>query len=595
MISLPSDFTSAPVLPASGTAPKELITKTNFPRLLDGIEASDATSKEGLAQDGFDLELGAQKSAGEPIEIQAATQQHSGKFLPQSGTTLPLSKDAPLNQDWPVLGEQDLEFPARESPFGVDQGLIGPNAFLATPLQGQEASRVKSSSLDVYSSDIRFAEEVIAQPKPGTPVQASAEAQPQSVGMTGPDGHAVPPNSVEPVEIAPPSNRDARAESPPVDPAQPQNAIRTEAAALMDNGARRLKTAPDTGPSAEPRVAAQSNEKLHQAEVPDAPSNSAAALATQSASQANLVANPEAPQGRFVQGRANGAGDNLRVQTIPKIALLSNASQELIQGANVDPLQLAVLNVGGPDAGLDLDPDRPKAPFPAAASNVAQSSGQTLSQAQPPVHSQADTSALQTLTSQLQANAAPPPVPTNTPAPIVDAGAPKAAQQLENAIEQLAETRSAAQANKPELTVRHQEFGAITMRLETTAGDLRATLSARDPGFVPAIQAALAERSVAASSETAGGNANRSNDQAGSNSQSQTAHQSSTSGGASGQSHGQGWSFGGTYGSSTGSGQGTSQPYSGQTEGRDEESGSDPSNRRLIGGDGPEGEGEIFA
>jgi hypothetical protein len=45
--------------------------------------------------------------------------------------------------------------------------------------------------------------------------------------------------------------------------------------------------------------------------------------------------------------------------------------------------------------------------------------------------------------------------------------------------------------------LRHAEFGAVSLRLEATVSEgWRAVLAARDPGFVPAIQAALAERAV---------------------------------------------------------------------------------------------------
>ncbi|MEM9500581.1 MAG: hypothetical protein AAF941_01925 [Pseudomonadota bacterium] len=119
--------------------------------------------------------------------------------------------------------------------------------------------------------------------------------------------------------------------------------------------------------------------------------------------------------------------------------------------------------------------------------------------------------------------------------------------QVEQAIEQLTEARETGRASRPELTLRHAEFGFVNMRLEAAGGDLRATLASRDPGFVPAIQAALNERVVGAASETAGTNNQRGQEQ-GSNSASS------------------GW-FGGSgggsdqrYGSSPGSAQGFPQP-----------------------------------
>lgn len=277
------------------------------------------------------------------------------------------------------------------------------------------------------------------------------------------------------------------------------------------------------------------------------------------------------------------AGPDLRVQTDPSVKRSATGVSDVTQGLAANLLQPAVLNLGESDGDAELTRAAPPSAPSAAPQSSAQNSGQNP--AQNPA-------------SGLQVAAAPINAQPSVPLPMTDTSAAlRLAPQLADAIEQLAETRSAAQANKPELTLRHQEFGAITMRLDTTGGDLRATLSARDPGFVPAIQAALFERVVAMSGEAA--TAGRNNDQTGSNSQSQGNSQSGTSSGSQGNGHGQGqgqgWNSGAAYGSSTGSGQGTSQPYAGQTENRDEESGLDAGARTMGRGDGSEGEGEIFA
>ena len=186
------------------------------------------------------------------------------------------------------------------------------------------------------------------------------------------------------------------------------------------------------------------------------------------------------------------------------------------------------------------------------------------------------------------------PIAASQPAIVSPASDPNAAfrhsPQLESTIDQLTQTRSDAQANRPELTVRHQEFGAITMRLDAGGGDLRATLYARDPGFVPAIHSALAERSVAATSETAGSGSQRGSEQSGS----QTGSQSNWQSGSQGSAQGQGWNSGAQYGSSTGAGQGTSQPYTGQTENRDKETASDQAKQQGERG-GFSVDGERFA
>ena len=115
------------------------------------------------------------------------------------------------------------------------------------------------------------------------------------------------------------------------------------------------------------------------------------------------------------------------------------------------------------------------------------------------------------------------------------------APQIEATIERLAETRHAAQATRPEILMRHGEFGLVTMRLDASSGDLRATLAARDPGFVPAVQAALAERAVTPVSDSAA--TQRGQDQSG------TASHSGSSQG-----------FSSNYGSSPGSSQGSPSP-----------------------------------
>jgi hypothetical protein len=158
-------------------------------------------------------------------------------------------------------------------------------------------------------------------------------------------------------------------------------------------------------------------------------------------------------------------------------------------------------------------------------------------------------------------HAAAQPAPANAPtAALSDPRADvRPAAQLEAAIEQLAEARANGRAARPELTLRHQEFGAVTLRIEAAGTDLRATLASRDPGFVPAVHAALAERAIAPTTESASAQSQRGSDQ--------TPGQQHNSHGNPGQSGGSGE---GRYGFSPGSGHAMSQPYRGQTE-RDEE------------------------
>lgn len=107
------------------------------------------------------------------------------------------------------------------------------------------------------------------------------------------------------------------------------------------------------------------------------------------------------------------------------------------------------------------------------------------------------------------ATPAPAPQPVATPVMAERAEPRSPAPQQESAIAQVGELREALRAVRPEMTVRHADFGFVSLRIEPTGTqDWRAVLASRDPGFVPAIHAALAERTVAATSDTAAGSNN---------------------------------------------------------------------------------------
>lgn len=164
---------------------------------------------------------------------------------------------------------------------------------------------------------------------------------------------------------------------------------------------------------------------------------------------------------------------------------------------------------------------------------------------------------------------------------------PRAIAALETAIEHLAEAREAGRAARSQVTLSHQEFGAISLRIDASGNDLRATLASRDPGFVPAIQAALAERGINASSEAASTQSQRGSDQS-------PGHQ-----GNQGQSQQGNTNSGGMadlrYAFSSGSGNASNLPYRDQN-GASKEEQSDPAGLRA--GDDPESEsaqGGLFA
>lgn len=143
-----------------------------------------------------------------------------------------------------------------------------------------------------------------------------------------------------------------------------------------------------------------------------------------------------------------------------------------------------------------------------------------------------------------------------------------AGPQIESAIAQVGDIREALRNARPAMTLNHAEFGAVSLRLEPAAPDQwRAVLASRDPGFVPAIQAALETRAIAAAAETSANFAGQSG-----------AHQNGTSDQR--------------YGSSPNGGQGSPQPYLGQSGQRDGEAAPDhrrPSTAAALAARGASG------
>ena len=137
---------------------------------------------------------------------------------------------------------------------------------------------------------------------------------------------------------------------------------------------------------------------------------------------------------------------------------------------------------------------------------------------------------------------------------MADSAEPRApAPQQESTIAQVGELREALRAARPEMTLRHAEFGFVSLRVDATGAEgWRAVLASRDPGFVPAIHAALADRAIAATADTAG------------------THNSAGQNGQSDQ----------RYGPSPNGGQGSSQPYLAQSSNRDEGSQQHPQQRQ---------------
>jgi len=187
---------------------------------------------------------------------------------------------------------------------------------------------------------------------------------------------------------------------------------------------------------------------------------------------------------------------------------------------------------------------------------------------------------------------APSSAPVAAAAPQrVDPRADAPSPQQQSTIDQVGDLREALRAARPAMTLQHAEFGAVSLRLEATGGgDWRAVLASRDPGFVPAIHAALADRAVAAAAAAADSGAFMGQQNSGQ-------HAASQSG-----------TFDHRSGSTPNGGQGASQPYLGQSSSRDGEAAPDhrrPSTAAALaaraeadeGGSGSHGQasGGLFA
>ncbi|TRD11060.1 hypothetical protein FGU71_03800 [Erythrobacter insulae] len=233
-----------------------------------------------------------------------------------------------------------------------------------------------------------------------------------------------------------------------------------------------------------------------------------------------------------------------------------DARHDPVKAALAAPAAAKSINVlrGVDTATIAAPISRPLAPPPNLSDGAA---AKAQAQADIPVPI-ADTGSASTPMAPAAPNptlASAAPTPPSGQAPIVAAAELRPSADIESAITQIAEARETGRNLRPELALKHAEFGAVSMRFEASGGDLRATLSNRDPGFVPAVHTALAERTSLIAAETSNSSSQRG--------QENGAHGqggSASSGG--GQGHGTPQGSDPRYGSSTGSGQGSSQPYS---------------------------------
>jgi Meckel syndrome type 1 protein len=95
-----------------------------------------------------------------------------------------------------------------------------------------------------------------------------------------------------------------------------------------------------------------------------------------------------------------------------------------------------------------------------------------------------------------QAIAQPAVPPANdASAPVIRAAAPETRpQEFESIVQRLADARETARPASADITLLHREFGNVALQMEVAGRQLRVALASQDPGFAPAVQAALAER-----------------------------------------------------------------------------------------------------
>ncbi|MEM1196377.1 MAG: hypothetical protein AAGH57_09765 [Pseudomonadota bacterium] len=355
------------------------------------------------------------------------------------------------------------------------------------------------------------------------------------------------------------------------------------------------------------KEARQASRGSSPSELPPGPSNQAALLRTDQAARANRsterlaspVPTPESlastPLASVPQAVASRDG---RVSTVvplanaptgsaPSLATGSASASPSVTAAAFDPVAAAL--TGSTQTAPSVSPAKAK-PVSATAAPAAVNPSPASSLVPPLAEAEPASASLPSLEPALASQSAPSPTaqtsaPLAAPLSVSSPTTPNAAtapfasassagsttaEILEQVTQQVSEAREAGRSARPELTVRHSDFGTVAMRIEPgaagAAGDWRATLSARDPGFVPAVQAALVERGVAATGESAfsqsgfsqggfqGGSSQRGSDP---NSQSSLLQSGAGFGAPNGGSDQR-------YGSSTGSDQGSAQPYPGE-------------------------------
>ena len=441
-------------------------------------------------------------------------------MLPTTPTDLPFDPAAALLR--PSLPLSGMAPMPEADPGEAFAGLLEASQARLAPSPGI-ANRISSQPLlEPVSQPMGEAAESVPAPMPAKVV---AERAPAPVAVMPLPGTRLPPSG----EMLPPL-----ATAPQPAPADTVSLPPATTARADEEGAADL-----TSPEAMVALATVTPER----EMPEAgvpmPANTTSSGPLVSAARAIAVAVPASAPLASLADSDSAAVDVVQPQFL---------AREVPPPQAAKPSHAPAANPFPPDSGV-MTADLLALPPNHGASAVRRSAKTPLAAAAMPVSSPASSPAPAPLPGAAAPASAPAPSPAMVPEAGAAQGASLAAQPagMEAAIEQLAGLRDAARAARPEVTLRHGEFGAVSLRVEASAaapGEWRAVVASRDPGFVPAVQAALAERAIAAAGEAA------------------------SSGGLSSGANGSGSGPGqGTYGSSPGSQQGSSQPYSPQGQG----------------------------
>ncbi|MFO6446341.1 hypothetical protein ACLBKU_04285 [Erythrobacter sp. NE805] len=428
-----------------------------------------------------------------PAEGAAATAP-----LPQAASATPERLPVAVRRDL-LLRREAASLAALPEASGAETSALGSARAIPVPVPGAPPL----DAADGEETDLAASLEAVALP----PVP-SAPA-PSAVALPVPASAPPPPLATLPVAA-----RAAQRNAAPI------AAAAMPRATSASPGATLVPPLPDTPSTPVPASAAPSASSPT-APLPAAPAVAATAFAG-AGGEAPPVTDPALPAAPAPAGPASPPAPRAPAAPQPTHVIAP------------DPAVFASLaEVLGP-ASPDLAPADPAGPE-TVAGGAASATSATASPAPAPAPT-------------ALAAAAGPAQPAHAPEP--RAAAPGPHQQ--STIDQVGDLREALRSARPAMTLNHAEFGAVSLRLEAGGSEgWRAVLASRDPGFVPAIQAALDARAVqaaAASSDSAqnGGNF-------------------------------LGHSGTGEHrsGSSPSGGQGASQPYLGQSGGRDGEAAPD--------------------